>query len=161
LSDFWFLRCGISDKRKLHDRWRRCLCCIKPFQCEGAELQVAGNSALPKFSKACLIDTDKPVCAYRQRFEISLGENRAMRSSRSHGWCSGGLSTIRKLGARSSLHVAESARQPSLSCQRTSLWLPLSPNYSCTFGYTFGYRHQFGLFTFDSAKSLMISHLDR
>jgi hypothetical protein len=39
------------------------------------------------------------------------------------------------------------------------LWRLQSPNYSRTFGYTFGYRYQFGLFTFNFAKPLAIGHL--
>src|SRR5258708_37603724 len=45
-------------------------------------------------------------------------------------------------------------------CSPNSLWRLQSPNYSRTFGYTFGYRHQFGLFTLNFVKPLAIGHLD-
>src|ERR1700733_3188567 len=82
---------------------------------------------------------------------------RACRSrSRSHSKCPQGLPAIRKLGARSSLVVSRigvlvsaaisELLRTSLAiifvlCSPNSLWRLKSPNYSRTFGYTFGYRH--------------------
>jgi hypothetical protein len=53
--------------------------------------------------------------------------------------------------------------------QRSGICLPSEPdgiflttqssNYSCLFGYTFGYRHQFGFLVLDYAKTLITSHL--
>ena len=44
-------------------------------------------------------------------------------------------------------------------CSPNNLWRLQSPDYSRIFGYTFGYRHEFGLFTFNFAKPLTIGHL--
>jgi hypothetical protein len=80
-----------------------------------------------------------------------------------------GLSAIRKLRARSSLvvpnqHLASEDDQRTSSrtllativalCSLSDSWRLLSSNYSRTFGY----RHQFGLFTLNFAKPLTIGH---
>jgi hypothetical protein len=44
-------------------------------------------------------------------------------------------------------------------CPPNSLWRLQSPNYSRTFGYTFGYRHQFGVLTLNYAKPMIIRRL--
>src|ERR1700722_13922708 len=93
---------------------------------------------------------------------------RACRSrSRSHSKCPQGLPAIRKLGARSSLVVSRIGVLVSAAISellRTSLAIIFvlctpnrlsrlqSTNYSRTFGYTFGYIHQFGQTTANSAK---------
>ena len=85
----------------------------------------------------------------------------AMHSLRSHVCFPSGLPTIRKLGARCRIGVSlAEARTSRERCWFVVLY-QLSPNCSCTFGYMFGYRHQFGLFTFDSSKYLIRGHLGR